>query len=195
MRGAAPLLAAATLALVAVAADPARASPPAPLPLPPGGPFTLTDQNGEWRTQVEPQGRLQLVLFGYAACEDMCLVTLPFMARLVDALAREGIEIAPVMITIDPETDTPEAMLPALAALHPGFTGLTGSEGELAPVWEAFGVRREHLFTDPEGRQVFSHSGQLYLLDGEGALLTVLPPVLPEPLYLDILRGYAASTG
>jgi protein SCO1/2 len=160
-----------------------------------GGPFTLTDQTGAWRTQVEPQGRLQLVLFGYAACEDMCLVTLPFIARMTRALTAEGVGIVPVMITIDPETDTPEAMGPALAAHSPDFVGLTGSEAELAPVYEAFGVARELLFTDPEGRRVYSHSGPLYLLGPEGRFLTILPPILPEAQYLAILRGYAGGPG
>lgn len=159
-----------------------------------GGPFTLIDQNGDRRSEADPDGRLQLVFFGYANCPDMCLVTLPFMGQITDALADEGIEITPVMITVDPEFDTPETLGPALRPYHPDFVGLTGSERRLRAVRAQFGVEVNLLFEAPDGQQVYYHSGPLFLLDGDGTFLTVLPPVLPEAMFLDILRGYATGT-
>ena len=176
-------------------ASPALADGPPGLPLDLGGAFTLIDQTGAIRRQADPEGNLQLVFFGYANCPDMCLVTLPFMGQITYGLEEEGIDITPVMITVDPDYDTPEVMTEALAAYHPDFVGLTGDERQLARVYDAFNVEFELLFVDPSGRRVYFHPGPLFLLDQYGEFLTILPPILPEAQMLGILRSYAVGTG
>ena len=37
-----------------------------------GGPFTLTDQNGQRRSDADFRGRLMLVDFGFTNCPDIC---------------------------------------------------------------------------------------------------------------------------
>jgi protein SCO1/2 len=165
-----------------------------PLPFSLGGPFALTDQHHRPRTEVDPHGHLQLVFFGYAVCESICSIALPQMATLTDALAARGVSLTPVMITIDPERDTPEAMTPALAKLHPRFVGLTGPDAALSAAWRAFGVERSVVFEDPAGGAVFAHGSLLYLLDGQGKFLTVLPPILSDDRMIEIIAGYAART-
>lgn len=162
-----------------------------PLPLTLGGPFALTDQHNRERTEVDPHGHLQLVFFGYAVCESICSVALPQMATLAQTLAARGVAMTPVMITVDPERDTPEAMAPALAKLHPGFVGLTGSDAALSAAWRAFGVERSMVFEDPAGGAVYAHGSLLYLLDGQGEFLTVLPPILSDDRMIEIISSYA----
>ena len=48
-----------------------------PLPLKLGGSFSLIDQHGQPRTQVDPAGNLQLLFFGYANCREICSAVLP----------------------------------------------------------------------------------------------------------------------
>ena len=84
----------------------ASGGPKLPFDLDLGGAFTLTDQTGAKRSQADPQGRAQLVFFGYANCQSICSVALPLMADAVTTLADEGIAVTPVMITVDPARDT-----------------------------------------------------------------------------------------
>jgi protein SCO1/2 len=169
----------------------AGASVGLPLPLNLGGPFSLTDQFGRIRTQADPQGHLQLIFFGYANCESICMVALPQMATLAEALAARGVPLTPVMITVDPDRDTPGSMAAALAKLHPDFVGLTGPAPALAAAYKAFAIESSVVFTDPAGAPVYAHGSLLYLLDGKGRFLTVLPPILADETMIEIISGYA----
>ena len=171
--------------------EPPPAAMGQPLPLPLGGPFVLTDQHGNTRTEVDPEGRLQLLFFGYAACESICTVALPQMARLAQHLRGRGIAIRPVMITVDPENDTPQGMDRALAALDADFLGLTGTPEALAAVYRSFAIEHSVVFTDPAGQPVYAHGSFLYLLDGQGRLLSVLPPVLADDRLEGIIAAFA----
>ena len=56
-------------------------APAAGLPFDLGGAFQLTDQSGTPRTEVDPDGRLQLLFFGYANCQQICSAALPLMVK------------------------------------------------------------------------------------------------------------------
>ncbi len=155
-----------------------------------GGAFTLIDQTGTERTETDPDGLHQLVFFGYANCQEICSAALPLMASTVEMVTAQGGALRPVMITVDPARDTPEAMAAALAVFHPDFVGLTGSEDALQIAYEAYEVEFEELFVDPFHGTVFSHGSFIYLLDGEGAVLTLLPPVLGPEMMARIISGY-----
>ncbi len=172
-----------------VLATPALAQSPFPADI--GGPFTLTDQYEQTRTEADPDGKLQLVFFGYANCLNICSAALPLMAQVTDALAEDGHDVTPVMITIDPVQDTVDTMDDALAKHHPDFIGLTGTREELSVAYEAFNVSFEPLFEDPEYGWIYSHTGFVHVLDGDGNLLTLLPPVLDADQMTGIVRKYA----
>lgn len=178
--------------LVAVAgAAPAGASDPFPLAL--GGAYALVDQYGQTRTQADPKGRAQLVFFGYINCPDICTAALPLMAQITDALADDGLEVTPVMITISPDRDTVESMGAPLAEMHPDYIGLTGGEAALSAAYDAFGVEITPIFQDPEYGWIYAHGSFIHLLDGDGALLTLIPPILGPEQAAGIARGYLAE--
>jgi protein SCO1/2 len=164
-----------------------------PLPFDLGGPFTLTDQHGQPRTEVDPAGHLQLLFFGYAQCREICSAALPQMAEIADALAARGVPITPVLITVDPARDTVAAMAPAMAALSPDFIGLTGTEDELAAAYKAFSIESSFVFEDPANGPVYSHSSFIYLLDGTGKFITLLPPILSNDRMIEIIAAHAAA--
>ncbi|MEM9794862.1 MAG: SCO family protein [Pseudomonadota bacterium] len=157
-----------------------------------GGAYALTDHHGVKRTEVDPDGNLQLIFFGYANCEAICTVALPIMSEMTAALDAQGIATTPLVITVDPERDTVENMGPALADYAPGLTGLTGSEAELAAVRELFHVERTALFEEPlGGGTVYAHGSHIFVMDGQGDFLTLLPPVLSTERMVEIVAGYA----
>lgn len=168
-------------------ASPAMAE--APLPFDVGGSFSLTDQNGDLRTEADPDGQAQLLFFGYANCQQICSAALPLMAEIADLLSAKGLPVRPVMITVDPARDTVETIGPALTVHHRDFVGLTGSDDALQVAYDAFSVEKEEIFHDPEYGPVFSHGSFIYLLDGNGKVMTLFPPILsPEDAEKIVLK-------
>jgi len=155
-----------------------------------GGTYSLTDQNGQTRSQIDPDGRAQLLFFGYANCPGICPTAFATMADTVDLLADQGIKLRPILITVDPTRDTVANMGVPLARLHPDFIGLTGSEAALAQAYKAFGVESKVEYTDPEKGAIYSHGSFIYLLDSQGEVLTLLPPILHADRMVEIIRGY-----
>lgn len=166
--------------------------PVTPLPWEVGGPFSLTDHTGAPRSEVDPDGKYQLLFFGYAACPGICSAALPMMADAVDLLADDGVDVRPILLTIDPKLDTLETMGPALAELSPAFVGLTGEPDALQSAYAAYRVSFEQLFVDPEYGPIYSHGSFIYLLDPHGEVLTQLPPILPAEQTVEIVKRYTS---
>lgn len=174
-------------------AEAALEGPTLPFPVDVGGPFELTAGGGAPRSQADPDGRMQLMFFGYANCQSICAVALPMMAEVATSLAEQGLDVRPVMITIDPTRDTVDTIAAPLQALHPDFVGLTGSEAELQAVWDLYGIERTVVFEDLQYGPVYAHGSFIYLLDGDGAVKTLLPPILSPDRIAEIAQRYAGS--
>ncbi|MEM7523886.1 MAG: SCO family protein [Pseudomonadota bacterium] len=164
-----------------------------PFPADLGGAFELTDQSGARRTEADPDGRLQLVFFGYAQCQAICTVALPRMAEITDIAAEAGLAVRPVLITVDPARDTPEGMVAPLAELHPEMVGLTGSEDELKAVRDLFQIERKLVFEDPEYGPIYAHGSFIYLMNPAGELLTLIPPIISPDRGAEIVAKYAGD--
>ncbi|MGH6869862.1 MAG: SCO family protein [Rhizomicrobium sp.] len=136
-----------------------------------GGPFALTDQGGQARTDKDFRGGFVLLYFGYSNCPDVCPTTLASMADALDKMGAKSARITPVFITIDPARDTPRVLKLYLAAFGPRFVGLTGSDAAIARV---AGEYRVYLAKRPlkGGGYAMDHSGQVYLLGPDGRLVT-----------------------
>ena len=82
---------------------------PAPTPLPE---FTLLDQAGGSVTRATFRDRWSLVFFGFTHCPDICPTTLQVLAAARDSLHAAGHRPLPriVLVSVDPERDTPEVI-------------------------------------------------------------------------------------
>ena len=90
------------------------------------GPFELVDHTGAARTQMDPEGKHQLLFFGYANCPGICSAALPMMAQAVEALDEAGVATSALVVTIDPDLDSVETMGPSLAK---NFGPVGGADG------------------------------------------------------------------
>ena len=165
----------------------------AQMPFDVGGPFALTDHTGAPRTEADPEGRPQLLFFGYANCPGICTAALPLMGDVTERLAQQGITLRPVMITVDPARDTVETMGEKLAEHHPAFIGLTGDPAALDTAYKAFSIEHALAYEDPEYGPVYAHGSFIYLLDGKGEVLTLIPPVMDAAKAAEIARKYIGT--
>jgi protein SCO1 len=96
-----------------------------------GGPFSLVDPTGKTVTDADVLTKPALIYFGYTFCPDVCPFDMARNVEAVDILEERGFDVSPVFISIDPERDTPEAMLDYAANLHPKLIALTGSADQV----------------------------------------------------------------
>jgi len=151
--------------------------------------FDLIDHRGRAVTEADFAGRPIALFFGYAKCESICSVALPRMAAALDILGATGAEIMPILITVDPARDTPEALAETLPRWHERFVGLTGSEAALAAVRERFQVDSKVVFEDVTG-PVYAHGSFIYLIGAEGRVETLIPPILGPERIAQLMRKY-----
>ncbi len=181
---------------VAAETGPAEATssastPPAlPFPVAITPKFTLIDQTGRTVTPADFAGRPMAIFFGYANCPGVCPVALAHLGDALDILGARGGTIAPILITVDPDRDTPDAMSEALPKYHPRLIGLTGSEAALAEARAAFQVDTRQITEAPDGGAIFAHGGFIYLFGGDGTLQTILPPNLPSERLAELMAKY-----
>jgi len=155
-----------------------------------GGDFELIDQFGQKRTSKDPDNRFQLLFFGYAKCKAICSVALPRMAEVAERLEADGVLVTPLMITVDPERDTVQALAEEAPKFHSRLVGLTGSEAALEEAYKAFQIERKIVFVDPEHGAVYAHGSYIYLLGPDGAFKTLFPPILSPERIAELVHGY-----
>lgn len=166
----------------------AHQAPALPFPVEITPRFDLVDQTGRRWTEADLDGPA-LLFFGYATCEAICSVALPAIAETLALLGDEATAVQPLMITVDPERDTPEAMGHALAKWDDRLVGLTGSEAALSGAREAFQVEVKEVATLPDGSPVYAHGSFVYLITG-GRVAAVLPPILSAERMARIIRSH-----
>jgi protein SCO1/2 len=132
-----------------------------------GGPFSLIDQDGVRRTDQDFHGRYMLVFFGFTYCPDVCPTTLAILSAALDEVGPAAENIVPVLITVDPARDTPEALKPYLSSFGSNFVGLTGTKEEIAAVADAYHAYYEIVETEG-GDYTLNHSTAIYLMGPDG---------------------------
>jgi protein SCO1/2 len=145
--------------------------------------FTLTD------TQGRAFGRAQLgsgaptaIFFGFASCPHVCPTTL---AKLAQA-KRAAPQLRVILVTVDPQQDTPERLGKYVRAFHPEFEALTGEMESIAALERNLAVVSKRVPL-PGGGYTIDHSAAVYLLDGEGRWVAVFtPPLETEKLVADL---------
>lgn len=166
---------------------------PTALPWEVGGPFDLVDHTGAARSQTDPDGKYQLLFFGYANCPGICSAALPMMAQAAEQLEADGVEATALVVTIDPTLDSLETMGPSLAKISDRLIGLTGTPEALSVAYDAYRVEFKKLFDDPQYGPVYSHGSFIYVLDPDGQVLTQVPPILPPEQVSQIVQKYALN--
>ena len=163
---------------------------PEPFPVDIGGDFALVDHTGKAVTEADYRGRFMLVFFGFARCDSICPVGLKRMTEAVGLLGEPGAQVQPILITVDPEHDTPEVLADHLPTLHPRLVGLTGSPEAIAAAMKCYKVNAQLVGQTWKGAPRISHGSYIYLMCPDGSLLSVLPPV---PSVLAVAPGSAPA--
>ncbi|MFQ5419826.1 MAG: SCO family protein [Anaerolineae bacterium] len=137
-------------------------NPPIPAP-----DVTLTAVSGDAHLS-DFQGEIMLIYFGYTYCPDICPATLSDLAKVQRAADDDGGDLQVVMITIDPERDTPAALADYVAHFHPSFVGLSGTQEQIAAAAAAYGIYYAKQSASSEVSYLMDHTSSVLLVDGQG---------------------------
>lgn len=127
--------------------------------------FRLSDQNG----------KITLLFFGYTNCPDICPTTLAEFKQVYEKLGDNAQNVQFVMITADPERDTPDRLSEFVSFFNPVFIGLSGERSELEKVYKEFSVFVEKQDSGSAAGYLVSHTSSVFVLDKETNLRITFP--------------------
>jgi protein SCO1/2 len=151
------------------------------------GDVDLVGGSGERVSLAEYGGRYLLVFFGYTNCPDVCPLTMARLGSTYRALGEpEGLQV--VMVTVDPERDSPATVDAFAKRFHPDFDGLGGADEQIADAAERFYIGYRD---DGQGETI--HGSQVLLVDRQSRLWRVYND--ENQLYLEAdLRSLLSGT-
>jgi len=131
---------------------------------------SLTNQDGEAVSMEQLEGRWNLLFFGYTFCPDICPATLAELRQLRGSLPEEvNQRLQPILVSVDPERDTPEQLKKYLDYFGAGFIGLTGPLDDIQTLANAAGVPFIPGDTSKKDYTV-DHGANLALIGPDGRL-------------------------
>lgn len=133
-----------------------------------GKDVAMVDQDGHPRKLTDFAGKVLVVFFGYTQCPDVCPTSLAELAQVNKALGPDASRVQVVMISVDPERDTPDVMKQYVTAFDPGFIGLTGSPDQVKQAATSFKAYYAKVPSKDGKDYSMDHSAPFYLLDGKG---------------------------
>ncbi len=96
-------------------------------------------------------------------------------------------DVQVVMVSVDPERDTPEVLANYLSNFNPNFIGLTGTPDEIASAATPFGIFYEKHEGSAATGYLVDHTASAMVLDRDGRLRLVIPfQTPPEDIAADL---------
>ena len=144
---------------------------PDPNPVPS---FSLLDQHGNAVDERVFQGQWDLVFFGFTHCPDICPMTLQVLAAAKQQLAEAGQDPLPriVLVSVDPERDTPELLGKYVDYFGDGNLGLTGTLDGIQQLTDGLGIYFAKQPSDGDNYNV-DHSAAVLVINPSGGFHAV----------------------
>ncbi|WP_313692320.1 SCO family protein [Achromobacter mucicolens] len=127
----------------------------------------LSDHNGKLRQLSDFSGKVVVVFFGFTQCPDVCPTALAELTEVMKKLGPDADRVQVLLISVDPERDTPEVLKQYVTAFDPRFLGLTGTPDQVKKAAASFKAYYAKAPTK-DGNYTMDHTAAFYLLDGKG---------------------------
>lgn len=165
-------------------------APPRPLPV-----IALIDQDGAEFDNSRLANRWSLLFFGFTQCPDVCPLTLGLLAKVNQSLADlpPGDRPQVVLVSVDPQRDTPQQLASYVRFFDPSFIGVTGTQHAIDSLTRGLGVPVAINKLD-NGTYTVDHSAAIFMVDPQGALRALFSgPHDPASIATDYRRIVGAG--
>ena len=133
-------------------------------------PIALEAHTGAAFTLEDLQGRWTFAFFGFTNCPDICPTSMAVMGQARRSLGDEAFQ--GLLVTVDPERDTAEALANYATTFAPDFLGVTGTLEELARFGEQVNVAFAKV---PLMNEDGSADASSYLVDHSANIVIINP--------------------
>jgi protein SCO1/2 len=161
--------------------------PPRPLP-----DFAFTDQEDRPFGPEQLRGHWSILFFGFTSCPDVCPTTLAILKEseklLADLPAQQRPQI--ILVSVDPQRDTPTQLGRYVKSFSPTFTGITGAQVQEFARQMGVPVAITPL---SGGAYTVDHSAAIFVVDPNGALRALSSPPHTAQIIAADYRSIVAS--
>ena len=149
-------------------------------------PFELVDHNNVVFDNAALEQHWSFLFFGYTYCPDVCPTTLSVLNSIAQRLQDVDADIRFVMVTVDPERDTPERLAEYVTYFNGDFLGVTGTDQGLEQLTRQLGILYERVQPEPGSEAyLMDHTAAVFLFDPDGRYHAVFSP----PLSVETIAG------
>lgn len=151
--------------------------------------FSLVDQQGATVKLSELRGRVVVLSFAFAHCKSIC----PTLVKtLIDASGKLDDDVATLLVTLDPDNDTPATLAETAQSwqLPPSMRFLSGASAAVTSTLDAYEVPRGKDSVTGD----ITHPALVYVIDRQGRIAFTLNS--PSIAWLEgaVRRAGAAGT-
>jgi protein SCO1 len=131
--------------------------------------FSLHDHKGEPFTKSNLAGKWSLLFFGYTYCPDICPITLATIRQFEGLLKEAGVEdpLQVVLVSVDPQRDTPEKLGAYVSYFSEDYLGVTGEYIDIFNLARQLNIAFGYQPAE-NGNYLVSHSGEIALINPNG---------------------------
>jgi protein SCO1/2 len=128
----------------------------------------MVDQDGQSVSLGSLKDKWTLLFFGYTFCPDICPTTLAQLRQIKSELPKEAVDkLRIVLVSVDPNRDTPQQLKTYLGYFDKQFVGLTAPVDSIQKLANAVSIPFIPADTSKPNYTV-DHSGNLALLGPDG---------------------------
>ena len=155
-----------------------------------GGNFTLMSKDGSVSLD-DFQGKVVVMYFGFLTCPEVCPQSMTVISSALARLNAEQLEQSQaILVSVDPNRDTPEKLAEYTRFYHSTLIGLTGTKDDIDRVTRQYGAYYDfseiESVTEDYGVE---HSSRYYVIDKQGGLVAAMRhSTTPNELYAQILE-------
>ena len=154
----------------------------------------IADTSGQIRRIEDFKDQVTLVFFGFTRCPDVCPSTLMRLRQVRDALGEDAGKLQVLLVSVDPERDTPDRLDAYVKNFDPSFIGLRPEPAELEKVIKAFHAIAVKVPTADGKDYTVDHSATIYVYDRGNQLRLIAQPDIAIDAFAADLRRLAQES-
>lgn len=154
--------------------------------------FVLQTTQGTLDTK-SLRGKVLAIVFGHANCSSACTDRIGRTVKAYSMLeGAERSQVRMILVSVDPEHDTPARIAEYARGIHADLIGATGKPEEVKAITDAFAADTKR-FPSPDGGEIIEASPLICVVDANGRFVAVLNADQPPEKIAAALRGRLPS--
>jgi protein SCO1/2 len=157
-------------------------------------PFELLTQDNQRFSQDNLKDHWTLMFFGFTHCASVCPTTLAMIGKTYAALQQAYPTLQVVLVSLDPQRDTPDLVSHYARSFDNNFIGITGKLDEVRKLQSQLGVfSGVDPATEQSGAYQLQHTASIMLINPQGQWAGMfkfgMKPETFEKVFIETVKG------